>query len=72
MGLTMRAPIVAAEDVLLDSAWVLEPFQAGEPPLLVEHIFAAVKILAEDPDAVLVISGGQTRKAAGPLSEAAS
>lgn len=68
--------IVAGHAVFLggdpqdERAWVLQPFQAGEPPFYIEHVRAGVAIAAVDPDALLVFSGGQTRREAGPVSEA--
>ena len=48
-----------------DDAWVLQPFQRGEPPLYIEHIRHGVSLLAADPAALLIFSGGYTRKEAG-------
>lgn len=55
-----------------DDAWALLPFQRGEGPCYVEHIRCGVEIAAQDPEALLIFSGGQTRAEAGPRSEAAS
>lgn len=57
-------------DVELDSSWVLQPFQRGEPPYYIEHLRRAVQIAARDESARLVLSGGCTRAEAGPKSEA--
>lgn len=48
-----------------DDAWVLQAFQRGEPPLYIEHIRRGVALLADDASALLVFSGGYTRKEAG-------
>jgi DUF218 domain-containing protein len=58
-----------AED---DRNWALHPFQKGEPPLLIQHVRRGVELAAADPGAGLVFSGGCTRAAAGPRSEAES
>jgi hypothetical protein len=39
---------------------------------MLEHMRAGVELVAEDPTAVLIFSGGQTRRSAGPISEALS
>lgn len=48
-----------------DDAWVLQPFQRGEPSLYIGHIRRGVALLADDANALLVFSGGYTRKEAG-------
>ncbi len=53
-----------------DGRWFLQPFQRGEPPRYVEHIWRGVREAARDASALLVFSGGQTRAEAGPRSEA--
>jgi hypothetical protein len=53
-----------------DSSWLLQDFQRGEPPFYIEHMREGVRLAAEDPSALLVFSGGQTRPEAGPRSEA--
>jgi hypothetical protein len=55
-----------------DDAWVLEPFQAGEAPFYLEHMRRGAVLTAHHPAALLVFSGGRTRRAAGTWSEAAS
>jgi len=56
-----------------DDAWVLQFFQAGEPPLYLEHIRRGVELAAANPSALLIFSGGYTRAEAGPRwSEAAT
>src|SRR5579871_6174299 len=49
-------------DVFSDSSWILQPFQAGEPPYYVEHLRRAVELTAADSQATLILSGGWTRK----------
>lgn len=53
-----------------EANWVLEAYQAGQVGTMVAHIQAGVAAAADDPAALLVFSGGQTRAAAGPRSEA--
>lgn len=55
-----------------DSSWYLQEFQKGEPPFYIEHMHEGVRLATEDPSALLVFSGGQTRAEAGPRSEALS
>ncbi|CCH46638.1 hypothetical protein BN7_6233 [Wickerhamomyces ciferrii] len=54
--------------------WFLESFQVeGHDHLLfIEHIKIGIKELQKDPEALLLFSGGQTKKQAGPISEAQS
>jgi hypothetical protein len=62
----------APELVERDDAWVLEPYQAGEAPFYLEHMRHGAVLAARNPQALLVFSGGRTRRAAGTWSEAAS
>ena len=56
-----------------DDGWVLQSFQHGEPPLYIEHIRRGVELAWNDPDALLMFSGGYTRSEAGlRWSEAAT
>ena len=48
-----------------DDPWVLQPFQKGEPPLYIAHIRRGVDLLAANPEAMLIFSGGFTRREAG-------
>jgi hypothetical protein len=48
-----------------DEAWVLQSFQRGEPPLCIERIRRGVDWRRDDPEALLVFSGGFTRAEAG-------
>ena len=58
-------------DLTADSSWYLKHFQAGEGGCFVEHVRAGVLAASHDPDALLVFSGGQSDRAAGPRSEGA-
>ena len=55
-----------------DRNWLLQSFQKGEPPFYIEHIRAGVNVGVGDPLSLVVFSGGQTRREAGPRSEAQS
>lgn len=55
-----------------DRNWFLQSFQRGEPPFYIEHIRAGVDVAGRDASSLLVFSGGQTRREAGPRSEAQS
>jgi hypothetical protein len=55
-----------------DDSWRLQDFQRGEPPFYLEHIRRGAELAARDAGALLVFSGGQTRREAGPRSEAES
>ncbi|KAH6696975.1 DUF218 domain-containing protein [Plectosphaerella plurivora] len=54
-----------------ESDWLIADFQHGETPTFIEHIKAAIRLLETDGEALLVISGGPTRKETR-LSEAES
>ncbi|KAK9814450.1 hypothetical protein WJX72_006075 [[Myrmecia] bisecta] len=55
-----------------EESWHLLDYQrvAGQAHAFVQHIQVGVVEAAQDPSALLLFSGGQTRKAAGPRSEA--
>jgi hypothetical protein len=55
-------------------SWYLEPYQQvpGVVDTFMEHIRVGVRETAANPNALLLFSGGATRAAAGPLSEALS
>ncbi|CAI7888254.1 unnamed protein product [Closterium sp. NIES-54] len=57
-----------------DPSWHLEPYQlnSGAASSFVEHIRLGVSAAAEDSSALLLFSGGETRRDAGPRSEAQS
>ena len=48
-----------------DAGWALQSFQRGEPPLYIDHIKRGVALLAANPRALLIFSGGFTRREAG-------
>jgi hypothetical protein len=48
-----------------DEPWVLQSFQIGEPPLYIAHARRGVALLRTDPRALLIFSGGYTRREAG-------
>ncbi|KAK9470647.1 uncharacterized protein V1510DRAFT_422345 [Dipodascopsis tothii] len=54
--------------------WTLASFQREnlDNLIFIKHIEEAVRQLNEDPEAILLFSGGQTNKSAGPISEAQS
>lgn len=60
------------DNVADDSNWFLQDFQKGEPPFYIEHIRNGIDLTADDPESLLIFSGGQTRYEAGPKSEAQS
>ncbi|KAL8466952.1 hypothetical protein ACS0TY_035873 [Phlomoides rotata] len=64
----------SCEKVDKEDAWYLEPYQKhpGQAATFVTHIQKGVEITADDDAALLVFSGGETRKDAGPRSEAQS
>ncbi|KAH7302650.1 hypothetical protein KP509_23G081600 [Ceratopteris richardii] len=57
-----------------ESSWFLESYQKhpGQALTFVDHIRAGVETAASDRKALLLFSGGETRKGAGPRSEAQS
>lgn len=57
-----------------EDSWFLESYQkhAGQAASFVTHIKEGVEIAAKDDAALLLFSGGETRKDAGPRSEAQS
>ena len=54
----------SAHNAESDAAWILLPFQRGEGRFYKEHLHRAVHLTAHDPGAVLILSGGQTRREA--------
>jgi hypothetical protein len=57
--------VTVPADPQRDEAWVLQSFQRGEPPLYIAHARRGVELLRADPNAVLIFSGGYTRREAG-------
>eukprot|EP00755_Sulcionema_specki_P012796 Sspe_Gene.52305::Locus_28988_Transcript_1_1_Confidence_1.000_Length_768::g.52305::m.52305 len=55
-----------------EESWYLQESQKGQLAVYLKHIQRGVEMAADDQDAVLIFSGGQTRSAAGPRSEAQS
>jgi hypothetical protein len=55
-----------------ESNWVLLDYQRGEVACYVEHVRRGVELAAERAEALLVFSGGQSRREAGPRSEGLS
>ncbi|KAL5703625.1 hypothetical protein ACHQM5_022154 [Ranunculus cassubicifolius] len=57
-----------------EESWFLESYQKhpGQAATFLMHIKEGVEIAAEDEGALLLFSGGETRKDAGPRSEAQS
>lgn len=78
----VRAIIVAGHAVFLggpdcppaevtnDSNWTLLPYQKGEPHFYVAHIRSALDLADQDPSALVIFSGGFTRRDAKDVSEA--
>lgn len=64
----------SCEKVDKEDAWYLESYQKhpGQAATFVEHIEKGVELAANDDEALLLFSGGETRKDAGPRSEAQS
>lgn len=62
------------EKVEKEESWFLEPYQKnhGQAATFVRHIETGVEIADWDDGALLLFSGGETRKDAGPRSEAQS
>lgn len=57
-----------------EDSWFLESYQKhkGQAATFVAHIEEGVEVAAKDGEALLLFSGGETRKDAGPRSEAQS
>ena len=63
------------EDAGIDEKdWYLLDYQRGHglPEAIVAHIKAGIKEAIDDPDSLLIFSGGETRPVTGPLSEGSS
>ncbi len=77
--MTGHLVVVAGHSVLRKFAdprdeanWYLLDFQRGETGCYIEHVQRGVELAAADEDALLMLSGGQSRAEAGPHSEALS
>ncbi|KAH9603180.1 hypothetical protein KSS87_018850 [Heliosperma pusillum] len=57
-----------------ENSWFLESYQKhpGQAATFLDHIKEGVEVAAKDDEALLLFSGGETRKDAGPRSEAQS
>ena len=57
-----------------EANWVLEPYQLleGEGKSFMEHMESGVQQIVSNPEAILIFSGGKTRREAGAMSEASS
>lgn len=57
-----------------ENSWFLESYQKhpGQAATFLSHIKEGVEVAAKDSQALLLFSGGETRKDAGPRSEAQS
>ncbi|KAM7257511.1 hypothetical protein ACFE04_013252 [Oxalis oulophora] len=57
-----------------EDSWVLEPYQkiVGQAATFLSHVEKGVEITELDDEALFLFSGGETRKDAGPRSEAQS
>ncbi|KAL4974051.1 hypothetical protein BDW66DRAFT_168104 [Aspergillus desertorum] len=56
----------------LEEDWLIESFQRGETPTFKEHVKAGLRLLAGDEGALLVFSGGATKRPATELTEGQS
>lgn len=54
------------------TCWFLYDFQQSQVPLYLEHVKVGVQLAIQDPNSILVFSGGQTRPGVGPRSEGRS
>ncbi len=64
--------IYAGPDSSDEANWLIEPFQTGETGTYVDHVEAGVRQLAKDDRALLVFSGGATKRNTTELSEGES
>jgi hypothetical protein len=60
----LRSKNGSLPDVENDSAWILLPYQIGEPPFFVEHIRRGVVEAARNPFTALCFSGVLSRRGA--------
>lgn len=59
-------------EITAPSNWLLLDYQRDQLSTFVAHIRRGVEIARQDPQALLIFSGGETRAKAGPRSEAQS
>ncbi|KAL3466150.1 hypothetical protein BJX64DRAFT_250961 [Aspergillus heterothallicus] len=57
---------------LEENEWLIEPFQRGETPTFTEHVKAGLEVLIRDERALLVFSGGATKRPRTELTEGES
>ncbi|KAB8265051.1 hypothetical protein BDV32DRAFT_159623 [Aspergillus pseudonomiae] len=55
-----------------EDEWLIEPFQKGETSTFTAHVKAGLEALANDPAALLVFSGGATKRNRTSLTEGES
>ena len=57
-----------------ENVWYLLDYQIGKglPQAIVSHIRKGIQTAANDPNALLIFSGGETRGQTGPINEGAS
>ncbi|KAL5048631.1 hypothetical protein BDW71DRAFT_15706 [Aspergillus fruticulosus] len=55
-----------------EEEWLIEPFQRGETQTFTEHVKAGFRLLGGDERALLVFSGGATKRPATALTEGES
>ncbi|KAL2855346.1 hypothetical protein BJY01DRAFT_204483 [Aspergillus pseudoustus] len=55
-----------------ENEWLIEPFQRGETPTFMEHVKTGLEVLAGDERALLVFSGGATKRPRTELTEGES
>ncbi|KAJ6114418.1 DUF218 domain protein [Penicillium sp. IBT 16267x] len=67
-----HASILQAVDLCQGTSRFIETFQKGETPTFINHAKAGLKALSDDPRALLVFSGGATKKFRTDLSEGQS
>ncbi|RAH80649.1 hypothetical protein BO86DRAFT_419945 [Aspergillus japonicus CBS 114.51] len=57
---------------LSEDEWEIEPFQKGETPTFTAHVKAGLHLAAQDPESLLVFSGGPTKPTRTALAEGES
>ena len=71
-GHSILTPDAERDRLTEDKSWFLEWYQKGQAAAFFAHIKLGVTIMARQPNAILLFSGGETRRHAGPFSEAQS